>query len=621
MLDGHPQSYVEPRRPRSSWSSSTSSTSAAVLDALPDGPVAVTHVGGAGADPARYVQHTRPGSPQIVLEPDAALTEAVRRELPLPRGHRIRVRPVDGRSGVRRAARRAVPTSSCVDAYAAGPGACRPHRAPSGSPTWRRVLRPGRAAADQHRRRAVPSATCAGCYAGAVAAPAAHRRHRQVEVWKRRRFGNNVRPRLAPALADGALTRRVALPRSRARCATARPRPGARLSASPSPTRTPAPPRAPAAGGLAAALSPARLRPGCAAPGAPAAGWRAMPALTLPAPRIADPWRRRRLRWGILAPGGIAHSFARALRARAPARRSSRWRRAAPSGRRTSPTSSGSSAAHGSYEELVADPEVDAVYVASPHSEHRDHALLALEAGKPVLVEKAFTRNAAEAREVLEAASAAGVFAMEAMWTRLPAAQRRRAPVRRGAASSARCTRSRRPRPALYPDGPDRLADPRSRAARCSTWGLPGVVRLDLVLGAFATSLRSAPSPTRASTRRLDDHRHRRRRRPGRARRTMVTRPRRRPRSAAPRRGSSSPATSTARSACVRLVARDGTGPRRATSPRDASTGFSYEAAEVARCLDAGDARVTADAARGDAAGHGGDGRGARARSGSLPGE
>ena len=71
-----------------------------------------------------------------------------------------------------------------------------------------------------------------------------------------------------------------------------------------------------------------------------------------------------------------------------------------------------------SYEELVADPAVEAVYVATPHSEHRDHALLAIGAGRHVLVEKAFTRNEAEAREVLDAAAAAGVFAMEAMWTR-----------------------------------------------------------------------------------------------------------------------------------------------------------------------------------------------------------
>jgi spermidine synthase len=71
-----------------------------VLDALPPGRLAVTHVGGAGLTLARYVHVTRPGSPQVVLEPDTALTELVRRELPLPRGHRIRVRPVDGVAGV-----------------------------------------------------------------------------------------------------------------------------------------------------------------------------------------------------------------------------------------------------------------------------------------------------------------------------------------------------------------------------------------------------------------------------------------------------------------------------------------------------------------------------------------
>jgi spermidine synthase len=71
-----------------------------VLDALPRGPLAVTHVGGAGCTLARYIAVTRPGSPQIVLEPDTALTELVRARLPLPRGHRIRIRPVDGRRGV-----------------------------------------------------------------------------------------------------------------------------------------------------------------------------------------------------------------------------------------------------------------------------------------------------------------------------------------------------------------------------------------------------------------------------------------------------------------------------------------------------------------------------------------
>jgi spermidine synthase len=71
-----------------------------VLDARPPGPLAVTHVGGGACTLARYVSATRPGSPQIELEPDVALTATVRARLPLPRGSRIRIRPVDGRAGV-----------------------------------------------------------------------------------------------------------------------------------------------------------------------------------------------------------------------------------------------------------------------------------------------------------------------------------------------------------------------------------------------------------------------------------------------------------------------------------------------------------------------------------------
>jgi spermidine synthase len=71
-----------------------------VLDALPAGPLAVTHVGGGACTLARYVAATRPGSSQIVLEPDAQLTALVRARLPFPRGARIRVRATDGRSGV-----------------------------------------------------------------------------------------------------------------------------------------------------------------------------------------------------------------------------------------------------------------------------------------------------------------------------------------------------------------------------------------------------------------------------------------------------------------------------------------------------------------------------------------
>jgi predicted dehydrogenase len=74
--------------------------------------------------------------------------------------------------------------------------------------------------------------------------------------------------------------------------------------------------------------------------------------------------------------------------------------------------------AHESYEALVADPEVDVVYIATPHPFHHANALLALNAGKHVLVEKSFTMNAREAQEVVDLARSKGLVALEAMWTR-----------------------------------------------------------------------------------------------------------------------------------------------------------------------------------------------------------
>ncbi len=71
-----------------------------------------------------------------------------------------------------------------------------------------------------------------------------------------------------------------------------------------------------------------------------------------------------------------------------------------------------------SYAALVEDPQVDLVYIATPHSHHFPHAMLALEHGKPVLVEKAFTANAREARQLLDEAERRGLFITEAIWTR-----------------------------------------------------------------------------------------------------------------------------------------------------------------------------------------------------------
>ncbi|MFP4644436.1 MAG: Gfo/Idh/MocA family protein, partial [Spirochaetales bacterium] len=94
---------------------------------------------------------------------------------------------------------------------------------------------------------------------------------------------------------------------------------------------------------------------------------------------------------------------------------------------------------HGSYEALVADPTVDIVYVATPHPMHCENALLAIEAGKHVLVEKAFTMSAAEARQVVNAAGKQRRFVMEAMWTRfLPVMDRVMELIRAGAIGEPR---------------------------------------------------------------------------------------------------------------------------------------------------------------------------------------
>ena len=74
--------------------------------------------------------------------------------------------------------------------------------------------------------------------------------------------------------------------------------------------------------------------------------------------------------------------------------------------------------AYGSYEEMLRDPQVDLVYVATPHSHHFEHAKLCIEHGKPALVEKAFTANAAQARELIALAERRGVFLTEAIWVR-----------------------------------------------------------------------------------------------------------------------------------------------------------------------------------------------------------
>jgi predicted dehydrogenase len=124
------------------------------------------------------------------------------------------------------------------------------------------------------------------------------------------------------------------------------------------------------------------------------------------------------VRWGILGAGAIAATVSADIAATpgnmlhaVAARDGSRAEAFAHA--------HGVARSYGSYESLLADPDVDVVYIATTHGQHRDHALLALRAGKPILVEKAFTLNARQAREVVAEARARRLFCMEAMWTRL----------------------------------------------------------------------------------------------------------------------------------------------------------------------------------------------------------
>jgi predicted dehydrogenase len=124
------------------------------------------------------------------------------------------------------------------------------------------------------------------------------------------------------------------------------------------------------------------------------------------------------IRWGVLGAGGIAATVGADIAA-TPGNVLSAI--AARDGARAAAFAAthGYARSYASYADLVADPDIDIVYVATTHGQHRDHALLALDAGKPVLVEKAFALNARQAREIVTLARERGLFCMEAMWTRL----------------------------------------------------------------------------------------------------------------------------------------------------------------------------------------------------------
>jgi predicted dehydrogenase len=141
---------------------------------------------------------------------------------------------------------------------------------------------------------------------------------------------------------------------------------------------------------------------------------------------------KEKINWGILATGGIAAAMAKGL-ARVPgaylAAVGSRTQEAAGKfGQRF-----GIPKRYGSYEDLARDPEIDVVYVSTPHNLHYENCLMLLHEGKAVLCEKPFTINAEQAAEVITLAREKKCFVLEAMWTRfLPAIVKVREILREG---------------------------------------------------------------------------------------------------------------------------------------------------------------------------------------------
>lgn len=144
------------------------------------------------------------------------------------------------------------------------------------------------------------------------------------------------------------------------------------------------------------------------------------------------------LRWGILGTGGIAHKFATGLSVLDDAL-------AVAVGSRTQAAADKFAdefnipRRHASYEALANDPDVDAIYIATPHPFHKDNTILCLNAGKAVLVEKPFAINITEAQAMVDVARTKRVFLMEAMWTRfLPAIVRAHEFIASGAIGEVR---------------------------------------------------------------------------------------------------------------------------------------------------------------------------------------
>ncbi len=186
-------------------------------------------------------------------------------------------------------------------------------------------------------------------------------------------------------------------------------------------------------------------------------------------------------RWGILATGKIARTFATDLALVPDAELVAVGSRSIGAAESFAATYGGT--AYGSYDELVADPDVDVVYVASPHSLHLEHARLAMAAGKHVLCEKPMTLSVSDAEEMVALAAHHDRFLMEAMWTACH-------PVVRAVVDGVRSGRFGRPRHlhaelgfVVDADPGDRMFDPALGGGALLDMGVYPLTMAHLLLG------------------------------------------------------------------------------------------------------------------------------------------
>lgn len=191
------------------------------------------------------------------------------------------------------------------------------------------------------------------------------------------------------------------------------------------------------------------------------------------------------IRWGILATGKIATKFAEDLALVPDARLV-----AVGSRNLNSATSfavqHGAERAYGTYAELAADPDIDVIYVATPHSRHLDDVMTCFEAGKAVLCEKALTLNAADSTTLVEAARSRGLFFAEAMWMRTnPNVRRIQTMVAAGALGQVGQLRAELG--FVAEPGPGRLWDPALGASALLDVGIYPLTFANLILGPPST--------------------------------------------------------------------------------------------------------------------------------------